>query len=398
VLYAITNGGLKWAFQTGGDIVSSPLLLSNGEVIVTCEDGNVYAVAGCGPLASSPWPMFAHDPQHTGSVAGTNVPSETCEAPFPNNGNFPDYISGPFSFDVVGPPSSTWSVRASTNLVRWFDTGQTVTLDANGNGSFTDATSTNAQSMTNEFYYLTSNGCCSRALGYVIFNRVQYTNFLADPFYQIDDVALDNTVENYEIRYYPISYGMPMNSVASLFSGSLLPGTFLTYFNTPWDENNHSPCLDAGATLSTWTGSQLVTQTNQGSLSWDPAGDIEMLPGVGVILNDPNPSSDDIDGVLWFMGLVPTAVTNQIQPGINYLGSALPIAGGISTDLGYTNAAAGDTLEKWDPINQRFITYTNNGGASWSPNEPYIGLCEGFILNSATNQVWIQKCSPCTGD
>jgi hypothetical protein len=98
------------------------------------------------------------------------------------------------------------------------------------------------------------------------------------------------------------------------------------------------------------------------------------------------------------MGLVPTAITNQIQPGINYLGSALPIAGGISTDLRYTNATAGDTLQKWDSTNQVFITYTSTGGANWSPNEPYIGLCEGFILNSAANHVWIQKCSPCTGE
>jgi hypothetical protein len=70
----------------------------------------------------------------------------------------------------------------------------------------------------------------------------------------------------------------------------------------------------------------------------------------------------------------------------------------VNTVPGYTNATAGDTLQKWDPLNQVFITYTNAGGATWVPNEPYIGLCEGFILNSATNEVWIQKCSPCAGD
>jgi hypothetical protein len=88
-------------------------------------------------------------------------------------------------------------------------------------------------------------------------------------------------------------------------------------------------------------------------------------------------------------------------PGTNFLGSALPVAGGISTVLGYTNATVGDWLQKWDPTNGIFITYTNNGGTNWyrsgTPNEPYIGLCEGFILFSdvATNRIWKQSFSPC---
>jgi len=99
--------------------------------------------------------------------------------------------------------------------------------------------------------------------------------------------------------------------------------------------------------------------------------------------------------IIWFAGLVRQAVTNQIAPGTNFLGSALPIAGRISTDLGYTNAEVGDLLLKWDTTNQVYINFTNNGGASWSPSEPYIGMGEGFVLHSATNHVWIQKFSPC---
>ena len=83
---------------------------------------------------------------------------------------------------------------------------------------------------------------------------------------------------------------------------------------------------------------------------------------------------------------------------INYLGSAIPRAGRISTDLLYTNASSNDTLQIWNVTNRAFATYTNRGGANWSPSEPYIGLAEGFILHSATNHTWIQTCSPCPGD
>ena len=121
--------------------------------------------------------------------------------------------------------------------------------------------------------------------------------------------------------------------------------------------------------------------------SFIPNGDVNLTPGSSAILDMESNSSQ----IIWFAGLVRQAVTNQIAPGTNFLGSALPIAGRISTDLGYTNAEVGDLLLKWDTTNQVYINFTNNGGASWSPSEPYIGMGEGFVLHSATNHVWIQK-------
>ncbi len=121
MLYAISNGVQEWAYQTGGDIVSSPVICSDGGVIFSCEDSNVYKVAGCTTLAESSWPMFHHDPQHAGSLAGTNYPNPGCEAPFPNDGRLaPSYD---FSFSCVGSPNTTWSVYASTNLTNWTKTG-----------------------------------------------------------------------------------------------------------------------------------------------------------------------------------------------------------------------------------------------------------------------------------
>jgi hypothetical protein len=373
----------QWAFQTSNDIVSSPLICSDGGVIVSCEDGNVYKVAGCTTLAESPWPMFHHDPQHTGSLAGTNCTGSGCETPFPNGGSFPNLMPNAngatysFSFNVVGASNTSWSVYASTNLLDWTNTGSIITNDTNGFGSFAD---TNIPVSISNVCYFLSNGCCSRVFGFIYFNRVAGTNFVADPFYQVDDTPLGLTLGVHR----PAS---PMNSVACLFCGI-----------NSWLAADNYPQISQGSTISTWINGEMVTDISTNLEGWSPNGDIELLPGVGALLDDTNNLSGSTDPEFAFFGVVPQAITNLIQPGINYLGSALPRAGLISTDLGYTNATAGDTLEKWDVTNGMFITYTNMGGSSWSNTEPYIGLAEGFILNSRTNHTWIQTCSPCSGN
>jgi outer membrane protein assembly factor BamB len=367
ILYAITNGMQKWAYQTSNDIVSSPVICSDGSIIVTCEDSNVYKFAGCSPLAESFWPMFHHDPQHTGSLAGTNDSTPSCTPPFPNDGLllYPEFI-----FSATGTPGSSWSVYASTNLLtNWTNTGVVLTLDSTGSNSFTDS----GNLANNVFYYL-SNECCSRVIGFTAFTAQPGTNLIADPFYQVDDEALNGS-----LLFSPA----PMNTVGALFTGD---GRIQTI-----------PGVPEGVNVIGWNGHELSTNTCNGDRAFLPSGDIPLLPGNGAILNMGSSPSQ----LAWFAGIVPQAVTNQVVPGTNFLGSALPIAGGVSTVLGYTNAAVGDWLQKWDPTNGVFITYTNNGGTNWyrsgTPNEPYIGLAEGFILFSdeITNRTWIQTFSPC---
>jgi len=68
MLYAITNGTLKWVSPTGGSIVSSPAIGADGTVYVGSEDGRVYAVPGSAGLATNaPWPMFHQNVRHTGT-------------------------------------------------------------------------------------------------------------------------------------------------------------------------------------------------------------------------------------------------------------------------------------------------------------------------------------------
>jgi len=125
------DGTLKWHFQTDGPVITSPVVLSNGAIVfgrcgsgdtartlfavnddggtwsprwqVTLDNtvyadpvvgpngliyvwdsgGTMYAIREVGAhlaLADSPWPMFMHDPQHTGQspyggVSGASTPA-----------------------------------------------------------------------------------------------------------------------------------------------------------------------------------------------------------------------------------------------------------------------------------------------------------------------------------
>jgi hypothetical protein len=317
--------------------------------------------------------MFHHDPQHTGSLAGTNCPEAGCEPAFPNGGFLSEGLTVQFGFTNIGRTNSTWTVYASTNLMNWTNTGVTVSNDPiTGIGVFIDP---NQQSNVSTVCYYLSNDCCSRVIGFVSFTTNPGANLIADPFDEMDEFAVFAS----DAPGHP-----PMNTVGALFSG----GNGVPEF----------PELPSGVNAIGWNGKGYFTNTSTGDRSFVPNGDISLLPGNGAILDM---GANDSQSV-WFMGLVREAVTNQILGGTNFLGSALPEAGGISTVLRYTNAVAGDWLQKWDPTNGVFITYTNNGGTNWYrsgvPNEPYIGPAEGFILWSATNHTWIQRCSPCEGN
>jgi outer membrane protein assembly factor BamB len=60
------DGTIRWGRGTGGRVRSSPSVAPDGTILFCSDDGYLYALAGTSPLADSPWPMFHHDPQHTG--------------------------------------------------------------------------------------------------------------------------------------------------------------------------------------------------------------------------------------------------------------------------------------------------------------------------------------------
>ena len=68
-IYALdeNNGAKKWEFKTGARIHSSPVISPDGTLYIGSGDGKVYAIATSskGP-AKSPWPMHGQNARHTG--------------------------------------------------------------------------------------------------------------------------------------------------------------------------------------------------------------------------------------------------------------------------------------------------------------------------------------------
>jgi len=59
------DGSVRWRFDVTGAVATSPVIANDGAVIFG-SNGFLYAMNGTSPLAASSWPMFQHDPQHTG--------------------------------------------------------------------------------------------------------------------------------------------------------------------------------------------------------------------------------------------------------------------------------------------------------------------------------------------
>ena len=67
-LYGINRNGIKETeFKTEGRIKESPAIGPDGTIYIYSDDEYLYAISGTEGLADSPWPMYFHDNQHTGS-------------------------------------------------------------------------------------------------------------------------------------------------------------------------------------------------------------------------------------------------------------------------------------------------------------------------------------------
>lgn len=66
-LYALNpDGTLRWRYQTGGAVNSCPAIGTDGTVYVGSYDYCIYAIQGAGALTDAPWPRFRHDNRNTG--------------------------------------------------------------------------------------------------------------------------------------------------------------------------------------------------------------------------------------------------------------------------------------------------------------------------------------------
>jgi len=69
------DGSEKWVFER--DVTSNvpPVIGPDGTIYVNTSDEKLIAINGSnGGLADSSWPMYKHDPQHTGNLSQINIP------------------------------------------------------------------------------------------------------------------------------------------------------------------------------------------------------------------------------------------------------------------------------------------------------------------------------------
>ena len=67
-LYALNqDGSLKWSYETGGYVRSSPAIGNNGTIYIGSKDNNLYAFNGnSSGLAETLWPSFQEDVRNSG--------------------------------------------------------------------------------------------------------------------------------------------------------------------------------------------------------------------------------------------------------------------------------------------------------------------------------------------
>lgn len=138
--------------------------------------------------------------------------------------------------------------------------------------------------------------------------------------------------------------------------------------------------------------SQFAQATKRTS-GWSGAGAAAMLnPGQGFFIK--NVGTADMN--ITFVGEVPQGTNLTInfpKAGFYLVGSIVPQAGKVSTDLGLP-AVNGDKVYVFDPATQLYSTLTKRTGTTWSGGaEPTIPVANGFFYQATAAGNWTRSFS-----
>ncbi len=75
------QGKQRWQFLAPNPLLGSPTIGLGGTIYVGCFDRQLYALAGDGDLADSPWPMYRGDYRHTANLALSAPPLVRLQQP-----------------------------------------------------------------------------------------------------------------------------------------------------------------------------------------------------------------------------------------------------------------------------------------------------------------------------
>jgi len=144
-----------------------------------------------------------------------------------------------------------------------------------------------------------------------------------------------------------------------------------------------------GTQFFKWTGSafalSLYEDLGDGG-EWST--DFSMAPGEGGFIK--NNSGTPL--TITFVGEVKQGeLVNPIPAGYSLLGSIVPQAGGVSSNLEMP-AADGDQLFKWTGTAYDTYLYEDLGeGGEWGPAEPTVNVGEGFFIRKNVAVDWVRN-------
>jgi hypothetical protein len=286
-------------------------------------------------------------------------------------GNVPALSSGQvsgsaFSFNISGDANTSWAVYSSTDLKNWTPV-DTVTL-VNGVGSYAD---NNITGLGYRYYKLSNGTYCSRVIG---FERLTIQPGLTASANQLDALP-DNTLAN--VFTHISQNGIPI---------SLPAGTIIYKANGQQPPNQY--------TQYTWNGTQ-----------WSPDGSATLSPGDFAFIQNNSGTAFTVT----FVGLVREGqLTHSMVLGNNPVSSYVPLAGGISSDLGLVNqngALDMDTLTFWTDTGPQTVMFDSTmptGFAdmfdNYSVPEPQVAVGQAFefwIPPYGNTYSWTQNFSVC---
>jgi len=165
-----------------------------------------------------------------------------------------------------------------------------------------------------------------------------------------------------------------------------LDGTGTNNFTTSVFSNS----LPKSSTVYAWDHTIVNWKIASFSKAGAWSGDISLNPGLGFWLNIPAGGLAGTSSNLTVVGTVlqGSLVNPYLAKGGGFatLGSQVPIAGKVATDLKYS-PVSGDTFYFWNPsITNWVIASFGKGG--WAPSEPTVGIGQGFWLNSQASSTW----------
>jgi hypothetical protein len=142
------------------------------------------------------------------------------------------------------------------------------------------------------------------------------------------------------------------------------------------------PTLPDGSLLYTY-GAETGFRVIQFDGEWLPSGETVVAPGTGHFLRVP------AAGTVTYVGEVPQgALTTPLVAGFNLVGSKVPQAGKLQTDLGY-QPADGDLVYQYGSGGYTVTQYDGE----WLPSEPALKVGEGIWIRKASAGNWTRNFS-----